>query len=295
MKAKWLVELDLFTDTEEELIKAIKKSGREVKTLQYIPFDDNLVGRCSEGYEENDCVVFYGSLNFGRKLRKTSWIPGVYLKEKEYECTSYYPVFGDELIHSNYIMMPYGDLHRRKDFLFEHFGEELFIRPNSGFKNFTGTLVNRYNFDDTIQLCCFYDVEPDLLVIVSDVKDFQKEWRFVIVNGEVISGSLYRDWTIGPEILSPGSKTRDLVLLNSKSVKEYCTDENAFKYAEKVSKMYSPDTAWTIDIALTSDNEYKTIEIGCFSCAGLYGNDLDKIVEKVSESAENEWIEYNVF
>ena len=58
MKAKWLVELDLFTDTELDLIEAIKKSGREVKTLKYIPFDDNLVSNIEKDYEKDAFINF---------------------------------------------------------------------------------------------------------------------------------------------------------------------------------------------------------------------------------------------
>ena len=104
------------------------------------------------------------------------------------------------------------------------------------------------------------------------------------------SGSVFKSNTCG--FLT---SSKDIVLLNSKSVTEYCTDEKAFEYANKVAKLYHPDGAWTIDITLTEEGEYKVIEIGCFSCAAMYGNDLDKIVEHVSEVAENEWKEYNEF
>lgn len=306
MKVKWLVELDLFTDTEEDLIAAIRKSGREVKILKYIPFDDTLSERCEKMFDKHDCVVFYGSLNFGRKLKTTSFIPGVYLNEKAFECTSYYPAFGEMLLHENYIMMPYGDLLRRKDFLFSHFGIHnqnngkdlndtyLFIRPNSGLKQFTGTVLGYDNYEDGIKVAGIYDADPTLLVIVSNAKHIKKEWRFVVVNGNVISGSLYRDWTIGPETLTPGTVTRDIILLNSKSAKEICTDEKALQFADRMAKMYNPDRCWTLDLALTADDTYKIIEIGCFSCAGMYGNNLDKIVEAVSQEAEKEWQEYQI-
>lgn len=233
-------------------------------------------------------------MNFGRKLKKLSWVPGVYLDEKKYECTSYYPVFGEELLHSDYIMLPYGELMRRKDQLFFYFDkyDDIFIRPNSGFKQFAGTVLDQTRFEDGVKLAGFYDVEPELLVVVSGAKEIQKEWRFVIVNQEVVSGSLYRDWTIGPETLSSGTVTKDLILLNSKSVSEICTDENALEYAKKVAKMYNPEPAWTLDVALKNDGDYKIIEIGCFSCAGMYGNDLSKVVKTVTDAAVTEWKTY---
>ena len=44
-------------------------------------------------------------------------------------------------------------------------------------------------------------------------------------------------------------------------------------------------------------NKLKVIDPveGCFSCACLYLNDLDKVVEYVSKAAEEEWNEYNTF
>lgn len=295
MKSKWLVEVDLFTDTEEDLIKAIKDSGREVKTLKYIPFDDDLPSRCLQLYGPEDCVVFYGSLNFCKKLRKLPWIPGVYLDDKKYECTSYYPAFGDLLVHKDYLMMPYGDLLRRKDELYDIFNKghagHIFIRPNSGLKEFTGTVLPYHEFEDGIKICGFYDVEPELLVVVSDAKQLTKEWRFVIVNQEVISGSLYRDWSY-PEKITPGTTTKDYILMKSHSVKELCTDDKAIEFAKKCAKMYNPEPVWTLDIAEMYPGTFGVLEAGCFSGAGMYGNNLKKIVELVSAVAENEWNEY---
>lgn len=299
MKAQWLVELGLFTDTEDDLIKAIRKSGRTVKTIKYIPFDDELIMHAQKLYDADSCVVFYGSLNFGRKLRSLPWYPGVYLNEKAFECTSYYPSIGNELLHSDYLMLPYGDLIRRKDELFNMFGGLLFLRPNSGMKQFTGMVLGYPDFEEGVKLAGFYDVEPELLVVVSNAKQLLREWRFVIVDNKVVSGSLYRNWTIGPDTIIPGTTTRDYVLMNSKSVTEGCADKDAYEYAEKIAKLYHPDRAWTIDVcqhklgeAYGERLEYKVIEIGCFSCAGMYGNDLDKVVEAVSVAAEDEWKEY---
>ena len=257
--------------------------------------DDNLIERCSEGYEQDDCVVFYGSLQLGRKLHGTSFVPGVYLNQRAFECTSYYPVFGDLLLHHNYMMVPYGDLIRRKEMLFEYYGSKdvnLFIRPNSGMKEFTGTVLNYDSWEDGITLAGFHGLDSDLLVVVSNAKIITKEYRFVVVNNEVISGSLYRDWS-GAEELEPGATTTDFVLLNSKSVKAGCDNPDVWEFADKCAKRYSPDIVWIMDVVDGAMGP-RLLEIGCFSCAGLYGNDLEKVVESVSHAAEEEWKDYFV-
>ena len=195
----WVIEKGLFVDTEERLIGELKRQGIGYRELQYVPFDDDLVKRCEGMFPKGSCVVFYGSLNFGRKLKRTSWIPGVYLDDRKYDCTAYYPVFGNDLLHSDYIMLPYGELTRRKDFLFEHFGYnmthdcELFMRPNSGFKQFVGTVLDYDRFDDGVKLSGFYDVEPDTLVIVSKAKRLHKEWRFVVVRDKATRERIAKD------------------------------------------------------------------------------------------------------
>lgn len=295
MKAKWLIEADVFEDNSDKLVDIIKRKGMDVKILQYIPFDDDLVGRVSRMYDENDCVIFYGSLNFGHKLKKTSLVPGVYLNEKAFECTSYYPALGNKLIHHNYMMLPFGDLLRMKDKLYENFhSDKIFLRPNSGNKQFTGMVAKYKNYEECIKLAGFYDVEPDLLVVASPVYDLDKEWRFVIVNQEVISGSLYRDWS-SPQKITPGTITRDYILMNSHSKAEECNDRLAWMSAQQTALKYNPDICYTIDIAKINNPmgvSYGVLEVGCFSCAGLYGNDLDKVVDAVSKAALDEWNEY---
>ena len=65
--------------------------------------------------------------------------------------------------------------------------------------------------------------------------------------------------------------------------------------AQEAANLYNPDRCWTIDVAKTEFGTYKVLEIGCFSCAGLYGNNLEKVVKAVSLAALDEWKELNEF
>jgi len=64
---------------------------------------------------------------------------------------------------------------------------------------------------------------------------------------------------------------------------------NALMLAEQVASCYQPDPIWVCDICETYTGILYLLEIGCFSCAGLYACDTDLIVEAVNESA---WKEY---
>jgi len=299
MKPSWLIEKDVFEDNHDKLIEEVRRQGMIAKIVDYIPFkyDDlkELYKMCDKFYNSDDCVIFYGSLNLGRKIRKTPWVPGVYLNERAFECTSYYPVLGNKLIHHNYTMLPYGDLFRMKDKLYENFhSNKIFLRPNSGNKQFTGMVIDIDDYEECVRLAGFYDVEPDLLVVASPVYPLDKEWRFVVVNQEVISGSLYRDWS-KPEKLAPGCVTRDYILMNSHSKSEECDDGMAWMAARQAALLYNPDVCYTIDIAKIDSPmgvSYGVLEVGCFSCAGMYGNNIEDVVKAVSAAALKEWEEY---
>jgi len=269
MKSTWLIEKDLFEDTEIDLIGTVKRLGYPIKVVKYIPMDDDL-SWLERMFKPEDCVIYYGSLNLGLKIKKFGWIPGCYGTIEKYSCTNYYPYFGINHINSEYQVMTYGELLLKKVELFSK-NNVIFVRPNSILKEFTGMAVSEYNFDRAYALMGFYNdvVSSDLPIIVSTVKEIKKEWRFVVIGSTIISGSLYRSGD------------------DDKTLHEPCTDHQALEFAKEMAKLYQPDNVWVLDICL-SNLGYKVMEIGCFSFAGLYGGDLDVIVEKVSNTAIDE-------
>ena len=274
MKPKWVIEKDMFLDTEETLIRILKEKGYEVKVVNYIPFDDDY-SRFEKMFEPEDCVIFYGSLNMAMQLKsRFNWIPGVYADVKKYNVSEYSGIFWKYMLNNQFLYTSYGDLKEASEeengfyesLFFKQ--DQIFVRPDSILKEFNGQVVSKYNFKKAVELMGFYnEVNSNTTVLVSSVKDVQKEWRFIIGKNGVISGSLYR------------------VKEKEETLHEPCTDENALKFANEMSKLWQPDDVWVLDVCL-SDNEYKVLEPGCFSFAGMYGNDLSIIVDEVSKYAE---------
>lgn len=273
MNCKWLVE-DIFPEDSQQLFDAFKALGIDYKTTDRIR-SFNAIGqefRPPAAYP----VVFYGSLDSAKLYqRESNYIPGVYFKQKAYYCNNYYPYYGSYLLNSNYIMLPYGELRRQKEFLYDKLGQErtIFIRPNSGNKIFTGTLVYKEHFDKDITRMGFYDVDPSELCVVAEPINIQAEWRFVIVKNKVVDGSLYKENNIVGSV--------------------HTYPQEAYLLASKLCKYYNPDIAYCMDICRTNGGNYKLLEIGCFSCCGLYACDRKKVVEAVSIAAEEEHEAYN--
>jgi hypothetical protein len=173
-------------------------------------------------------------------------------------------------------MLPFGNLNRRKDSLFKYVGKEgrIFVRPSSGYKTFTGKVVSSETWNQDFKLISFYGIEPEELVIVSSPAEIKREWRAIVAERRIIAGSEYKtdqSW-------------------NEETPVETLPNE-VFQYAQAIvgSVNYQPDPVWTIDICETNDGNLKVIEVGSFSCAGLYNCDPEPIVKEVNRITIKEW------
>jgi len=264
-KIKWLLEKDVFSEDLQPLKDEIIKQGFEYLETEYITFQSRSYDKL---FDLNDCVIFYGSLNLALSLQKsiTPYPKYVYCTRENYECTKYYAYFGKWLMAQNYIMLPYAELKRKQDWLYEVLGEDgaIFVRPSSGAKIFTGQLVHLENFDREYELLGFYDVDPHAVVVVSEPRNVIKEWRLVIAEDKIIAGSLYSDRTLNLNYEGYTDQVREL--------------------AEEIlrSTEYRPDPVWTMDFCETKSGDLYLLEIGGFSCAGLYLCDMKPIVREVS-------------
>ena len=148
---------------------------------------------------------------------------------------------------------------------------KLFIRPNSGFKTFAGTVLD-LNKDLALDVKTIDEltgVSPETLIMVNHAAPLDGEFRFVIADRKVVAGSEYR-W--------------DGKLDVRRDWPQSCWD-----LAQKVAEHeWQVDIAYTCDVALL-DGEPRIVELNGFSCAGLYACDLDLVVQGVSGAALREW------
>lgn len=271
MKAKWLIETTAWTDDLESFFEAIREQEMEYK--QVTSDTEDVLSM----FDSDDCVIFYGSLRVGKHIRrKAHWIPGVFYNATAYDCNHYYPFFGDMLLNREYIMLPFGELRRNKEMLYDYLGEDrsIFLRPNRCDKIFTGKLVGKEEFDKELDFLGYGAVDPHEIIVVARPINIVQEWRFVCVRGKVITGSTY--------------KKNDRVAI------EQGFSEEALATAHMAAECYNPDLAWVIDVGLTRAGRYCIVEIGCFSCAGLYKCDRSLIIKEVSAAAIEEWNSYRV-
>jgi len=273
MKPKWLIE-DYDHDSSIESLKSeVRSQGMDLEVVKYEPWESGTFNQ----YPNEDCVIFYGTLNLARQLQKQKgWIPGVYCNFQNLCCVSYYSYWAKYLFNSDYIMLPMMEVLRRQDYVYDIFGIEdtIFIRPNSGAKTFTGQTLPKETIEKEFKLFGNYAGKPldQIITIISSPKVIDKEWRCVIIDKKVVAYSQYKK--------------------NDKLDIENSIDSEALCLADKIAKEeWQPDIAYTLDICKSGD-KYSLLEVNSFSCSGLYEADPGPVVKEISRVALIEWKDF---
>lgn len=272
MKSKWLIDKYLIENSyHEDISEILNRLGFEVIVEQYIPFDNTPI---EKKYSDDDCVVVYGSISYVESRTKDrGFIPGKYYEKEGLECISYMHKIDDFsiLANSNHVFTTFKDFINRKDFFYNIFNtNKVFIRPNSGFKTFTGLPIHEEEFNREINsLQQITSVTDDTLILVSSCKKISEEYRFFIVNREVVTGSQYK-------------KNEELFIRKGYS-------DIAYNTAVKMAKnKWQPDLAYACDVGIIN-GEAKIIELNCFSSSGFYACDIEKLILAVDKVAVMEY------
>lgn len=273
MKVKWLIEDYEHDCSLQPMMDEIKAQGMEYEVVKYEPWASGTFDQ----YPNEDCVVFYGTLNLGRQLqREKGWVPGVYCNFTNLCCHTYYPYWGKYLFNQDYMMLPMLEILRKREYVFNNFGKKecIFIRPDSGAKPITGQVLEYENLDKEFKMFGDYagnDLDQ-IIAVISSPKPIEKEWRCVVVDKKVVAFSQYKK--------------------NGKLIIDRAIDVGALKFAKKVAdEEWQPDIAYTLDIC-KSCGIYYLLEANSFSCSGLYECNPELVVKRISEAALKEWTEY---
>lgn len=276
MNVGWLIDGDMFPHYRDDLVNAIQTQGHTAKLI-YAPSPpfrwDDVGVSYRDTFPKEHCVVSHGDIELVSKIHSEKrWRPGAFATINSYFCSSYVNYFGTYWLNQDYTMLPFGDLKRQKQFLFDTFGVDgqIFVRPDSPLKLFTGQTASSKSFDADIEYMGFYEFPNESIVVISSPKKIVREWRFVVANKIVVAGCLYcenGEFGPRPEIDTDAQSLASQIAMNP----------------------YSPDPVWIVDICETADGKYHLLEIGCFSFADLYACSKSDIVNAVSAVALTQW------
>ena len=265
MTVKWIVAPYAFDGRIGGNIHEVAMSmGYDVDICDFI---ESLKRYTPPNDYEDRPVILYGSIPFVRRNHHR-YCPGAFGLAETSVSKYMSQVPSDWFLNGDGVLITYGMLKDRFRKLQDMLGaKRLFVRPESGFKPFTGFVIDDDNFAIeclTLEQVCH--VQPDDMLFVATAKDIGEEYRYVIIDGQVVASSDY-NWNDFDDI---------------KGITDPVCDAMAKLVA---GHGWQPDIAYTVDVTLYR-GEPKIVEYNSFSCSGFYGCNLRDIVYHASLAAE---------
>lgn len=181
---------------------------------------------------------------------------GVFYNEETFD-QAYYGKLDLPLLNSDASLYPI------KDNLNLKFNTDVFIKPSKDLKAFTaGILPAGTSIVEYITAQSYQKIYLEELAIIAPCKKIISEYRFFVVEGEVITGSMYR--------------------FADKVVTSPYIPENIMAAAKEYAKLYQPHDVFTMDLAETTDG-ISIVEYNCWNASGVYQTDLMKMFHTVYE------------
>lgn len=259
----WVLEADVFPQSHALMSDAVRELSAQVVLWK----DEWLADDTWPGLPGRT-VLFHGSLgNAAVVERRSPWRPGSFCATDAFHCSRWYPRAEPWLLHRAWTLSSVEELVTKSDTVLDRIGgpERLFVRPDSPLKPFSGRVLHR----DQLSLGAldhgFYYDDKQLPVIVAPVRAVTREWRYVVVDGQVSAGSAYE--ADGRAALPDDPRGEP------------------WAYASAIaSRLHAPQPVYVLDIC-DADGRLALLELNPFGGADLYACDRAAVVRAVSSFA----------
>jgi hypothetical protein len=162
--------------------------------------------------------------------------------------------YGDNMLNADAAVMPWDEFvcgSRRGD-------ELVFVKPNEDSKILAGGVRRFAEWLEIHQSMVAAGRALDTAeVVVAKPREIDAEWRLFVVDGQVVTGSMYRpsgDPRLPPELIG---------------------------FAERVIAHWQPASVFVLDVART-ERTWRIVECNCFNWSRFYVADVERIVRTVS-------------
>jgi hypothetical protein len=152
--------------------------------------------------------------------------------------------------------------------LYLKFDTDVFIKPSKDQKAFNaGILEAGQTIYDFVNSQTHQNTYLTELAVIAPCKIITAEYRFFVVDKEVITGSRYR--------FADRVNISDIV------------PNNVLDCAKEYAKLYQPHDIFTMDLAETP-NGISIVEYNCWNASGLYKTNIAKIFDSIHQFKLNE-------
>lgn len=199
-------------------------------------------------------------LSFEQQAYSTQFIErlkaGVFYDVQRFD-QAYYSTLDLPLLNSG------AKLYKISEHLNTRFSQDMFLKPSRDLKAFdAGILPKGVSLQEHITSGKHQAMYLEEQALIATVRPIAAEYRFFVVEKEVITGSQYR--------------------LGGKGVLSSIIPENIMCAAKEYAQLYQPHDVFTMDLAQTQQ-DISIVEYNCWNASGLYHTDVCKIFHTVHE------------
>lgn len=264
IKPVWVIEEDFTSRTGMTLDAVAKKHNLDTYSLEEW---------LKHGNMDAPAIIYASTMGVRRLLMSDLYHSGygpigMYCNLSSFEFRRYSQKLPENsLLNHDFGILPWKEFVRRYktiDLM------ATFVRPNTGVKIFPGRVLKC--FDEASKFGYDYQIQDEALVVYADVKRITAEFRFLVVNKELIAGTMY-------------------MFQGNVDIQKNGFNTTTWLFAESVAEsMDMPDEIYTMDVGI-HEGKPKVVELNSFSCASLYGMDLNKVVTAVTDHTIHLWKE----
>lgn len=141
--------------------------------------------------------------------------------------------------------------------------QPIFIRPCSGFKDFSGGEVDASEALGWMKnkQAGNHQLSSGMMVSIAPAKNIRSETRWFVVGGKVIDGSTYR--------------------VRGQRHSGHITNPEDIAVAQQYADKWLPSECCVMDLAET-DEGIKVVEFNCFNSSGFYAHDISAVVKAMN-------------
>lgn len=253
----WVVAENIYREAGvDNLLQVLKQEGIPHSVHKIIPF----IGGIEPDIDIDGPVMLMGPYSMLRVAQRKGWTPGVFdLSQVTYG--EHIAHWGGHMLNADAIFCAFSDVG-------ENVADDVFfMRPVFDSKVFAGKVFDLDEYakwrhsvvvlgeDDGAGL------RADTRVMVSSPKVISREYRLWVVDGRVVTASLYRQG--GRSIHSP------------------IVEDSIKSFGRERASEWMPNRAFVLDVAQLPDGSLKVVETNTINAAGLYAADVGSLVEAI--------------
>lgn len=252
---KWIIQENLYNEEGmENLVTALQRRNIPHSIHKVVPFSHELIPDATPG---DHGTIVMGAYTMIGIARDRGWTPGAYSNEN-----FHFPLqiekWGSRMLNNKAWVGRFEDVPPQE--------KPFFIRPTLDSKFFAGQTLDWEGFltwkEKILNLGWEGSVTPDTEVMVCPLRKIYQEFRTWIVDGRAVTASRY--------------------IMGGRMSTSSDVDPSITLFAEECAKVWSPSSAYVLDVAETEDGLF-ILEVNCLNAAGFYKGDVGKIVEALED------------